>query len=207
MAHDVHIEGFSRAVAVLSAGRAAVFPTDTVYGIGVAVGLASSPHEIYEVKHRDPDKAIPWLVGNRGALKLYGDHVSPYAVALAERFWPGPLTLIVPAADNVPAAFAGPDRTIAIRMPDDAVALALIDAVGFPLATSSANLQGEKPPRSFADVNPQVAQAVAVAIGDDAPRSGISSTIVDCTGDAPRITRLGAITEHEVEEVARSADA
>lgn len=184
----------SSAVTALAVGRPVVFPTDTVYGIGVAVGLAPSPAPIFEAKRRDPDKAIPWLVGNKGALSLYGREVSEFARVLAESFWPGPLTLIVRAGDNVPAAFRAGDGTIALRMPNDPVALALIERVGFPLATSSANLQGEAPPRTRDDVNPELAAQVAVVLGDDVPRSGVSSTVVDCTHDHPQILRTGAIT-------------
>lgn len=184
---------FSKAAAALAAGKPVVFPTDTVYGVGVAVGLAPSPDAIYTVKHRDPDKAIPWLVGSKGALTLYGRDVSQLALDMAATFWPGPLTLIVKAADNVPPAFRAEDGTIALRMPNDPVALALIERVGFPLATSSANLQGGKPPRSASEINPQLAESVGAVLGDHVPRSGVSSTIVDCTHEHPQVLRTGAI--------------
>ncbi len=187
-------EMLSKATAALAAGQAVVFPTDTVYGIGVAVGLSPSPQPIFQAKRRDADKAIPWLVGNKGALSLYGRDVSQLAIDMAGQFWPGPLTLIVKAADNVPAAFRAQDGTIALRMPNDPVALALIERVGFPLATSSANFQGAKPPKTQGDIDPDFAAQVSVVLGDDVPRSGVSSTIVDCTQEHPQILRAGAIT-------------
>ncbi len=182
------------AVAALAAGRMVVFPTDTVYGVGVAVGLAPSPQAIFSAKRRDAGKAIPWLVGNKGALSLYGRDLSQLAIDMASQFWPGPLTLIVKAGDNVPAAFRAKDDTIALRMPNDPVALALIERVGFPLATSSANFQGGRPPKTMPDIDPAFAEQAAVVLGDDVPRSGVSSTIVDCTQDHPQILRAGAIT-------------
>ena len=187
-------EMLSKATAALAAGQAVVFPTDTVYGMGVAVGLSPSPQAIFQAKRRDADKAIPWLVGNKGALSLYGRDVSQLAIDMAGQFWPGPLTLIVKAADNVPAAFRAQDGTIALRMPNDPVALALVERVGFPLATSSANFQGAKPPKTQRDIDPDFAAQVSVVLGDDVPRSGVSSTIVDCTQEHPQILRAGAIT-------------
>ena len=102
----------SKAVAALTAGKPVVFPTDTVYGIGIAVGLACSPEAIFIDKRRDPDKAIPWLVGSPAALTRYGRDVSQLAHDMVSRFWPGPLTLVVKAGDNVPEAFRGACRTI-----------------------------------------------------------------------------------------------
>ena len=115
----------SKAVAALTAGKPVVFPTDTVYGIGIAVGLACSPEAIFIDKRRDPDKAIPWLVGSPVALTRYGRDVSQLAHDMVSQFWPGPLTLVVKAGDNVPEAFRGANDTIALRMPNDSVALEL----------------------------------------------------------------------------------
>lgn len=195
-------EDIAKAAAVLATGKAVVFPTDTVYGLGVAVGLSPSPDEIYRIKRRDADKAIPWLVGSASALSLYGRDVPEYAIRLAEAFWPGPCTLIVRAASNVPAAFAAQDATLAMRMPDDGCALDLIRRVGFPLAVSSANIQGCPPPRILAEVDPRVASEAAALIGDDRPRTGISSTVVDCTGPRPRLLREGELSAADIERAA-----
>ncbi len=184
-------------VQVLEAGRAAVFPTDTVYGIGVAIARTSSAAEVFAAKRRDADKAVPWLVGDFDALSVYGTQVPSYARNLA-KLWPGPITLVVAASDAVPSAFASSARTVALRMPDDSVALNLIARVGCPLATSSANFQGCAPPQTYADVAPDFLDQVMASCGDDAPRSGRSSTIVDCTGPTPRILRIGDVSPHEV---------
>lgn len=191
----------SKAVAALTAGKPVVFPTDTVYGIGIAVGLACSPEAIFIDKRRDPDKAIPWLVGSPAALTRYGRDVSQLAHDMVSQFWPGPLTLVVKAGDNVPEAFRGANDTIALRMPNDSVALELIERVGFPLATSSANFQGKKPPQTLADVDPEFAAQVPVVLGDDVPRSGVSSTIVDCTHEHPHILRVGALAADDFKEL------
>lgn len=185
----------------LRAGEAAVFPTDTVYGIGVAVRHANSSGAIYAVKHRDADKAIPWLVGDASDLEVFGRDVPSYARALADAYWPGPLTLIVQASAAAPERYCAADGTVALRMPDDATALSLVRGVDSPIATSSANLQGHTPPRSFREIDARVLDRVVAAMGDDALRSGVSSTIVDCTGAAPRIVRVGEIEADDVASV------
>lgn len=191
-------DSIEKTAAALTAGKPVVFPTDTVYGIGVAVGLAKTPQVLYDIKRRDSDKAIPWLVGKKSALAFYGCDVPAYALAAAEKFWPGPLTLIVKAASNVPEAFRAENGTIALRMPNDPVALALIERVGFPLATSSANFQGKPPAHTFDEVDRELLGLVAAALGDGSPRSGISSTVVDCTGSRPMVLRHGSVTEKDL---------
>ena len=185
----------------LRAGQAAVFPTDTVYGIGVAVTRAASPIEVYDAKRRDHDKPLPWLVDGLTALDTFGHDVPEYARALARAYWPGQLTLIVPASSAVPREFGAEDRTVALRMPDDATALELIARVGCPIANSSANFQGHTPPQSYVDIDPDFLAQLAASCGDDAPRSGVSSTIFDCTGKTPRVLRVGKVAAEEVERV------
>lgn len=197
------MDSLNGVVEALLAGRAAVFPTDTVYGVGVAVGPACASNALYAIKERDPEKAIPWLVGSADALDVYGEDVPDYACAAAEALWPGPLTLIVKASAAVPAAFCAANGTIALRMPNDAVTLELIERAGVPLATSSANLQGHEPPHTFAEVDKRVLSRVAAAWGDEQPRSGVSSTIIDCTGQVPRMLREGVITLADIEAAQR----
>lgn len=126
----------------LAAGEAAVFPTDTVFGLGVSVGAAAGPQLLYDLKHRDAGKPVAWLVEGPEALDVYGEDVPAYARRLAEAFWPGALTLVVRASDAVSAAFQSAAGTIGLRMPASEAALGLIRAVGCPLAVTSANLSG-----------------------------------------------------------------
>ena len=183
--------GLLSAVGALEAGRAVVFPTDTVYGVGVAVRYAESPREVFEVKRRDPGKPIAWLVGGVEDLDRYGVGVSDEARRLAEENWPGALTIIVKASDEVPRAFQSQQGTIGLRMPANETALALIREVG-PLATSSANLSGSPVPRSFADIDPALLDAVASLEGD-APGSGTASTVIDCSQGEMVVIRQGGI--------------
>ncbi|MBQ9001906.1 MAG: threonylcarbamoyl-AMP synthase [Eggerthellaceae bacterium] len=184
-------EVFDRAVEELRAGRAVVFPTDTVYGLGVAVAHASGPEAIYELKRRDAGKPVAWLVGDVADLERYGRDVSPEVFELARRFWPGALTIIVNASAAVPRAFA-PTGTIGLRMPASEVALALAHSVG-PLATSSANRAGQPAPQTLAQVDERILSAVRAVLPDEAPASGISSTVVDATSPELAILRQGSV--------------
>lgn len=193
------------AAGALKRGKAVVFPTDTVYGLGVSVEAAAGPDVLYQVKERDRGKPIAWLVGAPADLDRYGTDVPELARALAARYWPGPLTLIVCASDAVPEAFRSQAGTIGLRMPDNATALALIGDVGCPLATTSANLSGHASPCSFAAIDPVLAARVSIVLPDaagDDDKSGIASTVLDCTAASPRIVREGAVTAADIEALA-----
>ncbi len=195
----------SDAVLALSRGDAVIFPTDTVYGLGVAVEAAEGPDVLYRLKERDRGKPIAWLVASPVDLDRYGVDVPALARLLAARFWPGPLTLIVHASDKVPEAFRSDTNTIGLRMPASTTALELIKRVGCPLATTSANISGHPSPRSFASIDPTLAVRVDVVLGDegDDDKSGIASTVVDCTASPLRIVREGVVTADDIAALAR----
>ena len=214
------------AARALADGNAVVFPTDTVFGLGVSVGAAAGPQLLYDLKHRDAGKPVAWLVEGPEALDVYGRDVPAYARRLAETFWPGGLTLVVRASDAVPAAFQSPAGTIGLRMPASEAALGLIRAAGCPLAVTSANLSGAADAARAEDLDRAlVARTAGVYLSDDslshsaatgtagdsdAPSasarfaagdrlvppsaSGTASTVLDCTGEAPRVLRAGALT-------------
>ncbi len=192
-------ENFSAVVSALAAGDPAIFPTDTVMGLGVAVCAADGPDVLYDLKNREHNKPIAWLVANRESLDYYGENVPAYAHVLAQAYWPGALTLIVKASAAVPARYASKDGAIGLRMPARDLTLALIRAVGCPVATTSANISGMGAPADSREVDAQlVARVGAVLADDDEPRSGVASTVVDCTQDTPRILREGSITHAQV---------
>lgn len=192
---------FEETVAALSGGQAAIFPTDTVYGIGVAIAGANGPDTLYELKRREPGKPVAWLVGGLNDLERYGADVPESARCLARAFWPGPLTLVVKASRLVPAAFQSAEGTIGLRMPDCETTLRLISAVGCPLATTSANFSGKPAAHSYSEVDPGLAALVPATLGDgdDSAKSGVASTVVDCTGGRPCILREGAISPADVQ--------
>ncbi len=190
------------AAAALKRGKPVVFPTDTVYGVGVAVGAAESPQLLYDLKQREERKPIAWLVGEVSDLSRYGRAVPELAFALARTFWPGPLTLVVKASDAVPAAFRSAEGTIGLRMPANETALALVRAAGGPVATTSANPSGVRAPRSFEALDERILAGVAACVRDDAEKSGVASTVLDCTADHPVVVRQGAITIAQIQALA-----
>ena len=181
-------EGLATAVAALRAGEVVVFPTDTVYGIGVAIEHAAGPEALYRAKRRPAAKSIPWLVAALDDIGRFGRDVPGYGWRLAEEGWPGPLTLVVRASDRVPAAFRSAAGTVALRMPDHPIPLALAAAAG-PLATTSANLSGQPPAVALSEVDPALRRACRCVLAADGTLGGAPSAIVDCTGPAPRRLR------------------
>lgn len=180
----------AEAAAALRAGKPVIFPTDTVFGLGVAVNHAPSPEELYQLKQRSSDKPIAWLVGSIDDLARYGKNVSAEALELARAHWPGALTLIVEASDEVPPAYRSAAGTIALRVPNDPTARALIEQVG-PLATTSANISGEPAPTRTEELSPALTACVATVAGE--ALGGHASAVVDCTQTPARIVRQGAI--------------
>lgn len=180
----------TEAAAALRAGKPVIFPTDTVFGLGVAVNHAPSPAELYQLKQRTADKPIAWLVGTIDDLARYGKDVSAEALELARAHWPGALTLIVEASDEVPPAYRSAAGTIALRVPNDAIARALIEQVG-PLATTSANISGESAPTRTEELSPALTACVATVAGE--ALGGHASAVVDCTQTPARVVRRGAI--------------
>lgn len=182
-----------RAAALLQAGELVVFPTDTLYGLGANPYDDAAVEALYRVKDRSYEKGIPILLAGVADIGRVARDVSTAAQELLERFWPGPLTLIVPRQDTL-ASNISPNENIAVRIPDDEVAQAIIRAAGGALATTSANRSGEPPARHAAEAL-QALQGQVAAVVDGGPVVvGMPSTIVDCTVDPPRILRQGPLT-------------
>ena len=185
-------ETMDRAIEALKAGKAVVFPTDTVYGLGIAVEHAKTPQVLYEIKQRDAGKPIAWLVGGPEALDEYGLDVPDKARELAARHWPGALTIIVKAGPAVPEAFRSAAGTIGLRMPASETARALIAAVG-PLATSSANVSGYADAADSSQLDSELLDKVDVAIYGARPGGGVASTVIDCSQGGIDIVRQGEV--------------
>lgn len=190
-------EAIETAAALLRGGHLVVFPTDTVYGLGAHAFDPVAIEQLYRVKERPLDKGIPVLLADLDDLQQVAQAIPPTAQRLMERFWPGPLTLIVPRHTDLPSIIA-PNNTVAVRIPDHPVARSLIRAAGGAVATSSANRSGQPTVRNaweaMDDLNGRVA-----AILDGGPSPGeLASTIVDCTKEEPQIVRVGPLSAAEV---------
>jgi tRNA threonylcarbamoyl adenosine modification protein (Sua5/YciO/YrdC/YwlC family) len=193
--------GRAAAADVLRDGGIVGLPTDTVYGIAVALDTPGGVEALFAAKQRPPDKGIMLLLANAAQAPAIGQW-PPAAAALAEAFWPGGLTVIVPQRPDVPlaAALTGGAPTIGLRVPDHDAPRALAAAVG-PIPTTSANVSGVPEARDAAGIVEQLGEAVALVLDGGPAHGGPASTVVDCTVDPPRILRVGAIPVSEVERV------
>ncbi len=195
------------AAANLLAGGLVAFPTETVYGLGADACNAEAVARIYSVKGRPADHPLIVHIASTDSLGDWADDVPGYAISLARDFWPGPMTLVVKRSGLAGDFVTGGQNTVGVRVPDHPVALGLLEAFvragGKGVAAPSAN--------RFGNVSPTTAQAVADELGDYlADRDqildggpcdvGVESTIIDCTGDAPKILRPGAITAQMISE-------
>ncbi len=192
-------EAYQAALKVLQQGGLVAFPTDTVYGVGALVFYEAAVDAIYEVKGRPEEKAIPVLVGNVEDLDKVALELPDNARRLAERFWPGPLTLVVKKRAEVPAVVS-PNDTVGLRIPDHAVALALLRACG-PMAVTSANLSGEPSPCTAGEVLDQLGGRIELIIDGGRTPGGVPSTVVDCTKDELMVLREGPLKLEEIRAV------
>lgn len=190
----------SLAVEVARRGGVLIMPTDSVYGIGAAATQKNPGHKrIFEIKQRPSTQTLPWLVGSKADLQKYAHITHEWANKLVDAYWPGALTLVVTASENVSDEYILPDnRTIALRMPNSPLVCQIAQQLGCPLATTSANTHGAPSAIDGSGLEAGlVEQADLTLDGGPAPLA-IASTIVDCTGDEPRILREGAISTKDI---------
>jgi L-threonylcarbamoyladenylate synthase len=187
-----HPGALARALQALQSGELVAFPTDTVYGLGASLRYPASILKLYEVKGREAAKAIPILVSSSHELALVAQDLNPAALRLAERFWPGPLTVVVPRRLDLPVELSSYD-TIGVRMPDHPDALALLRATG-PLAVTSANVSGQPSAVTAQEVLAQLSGRIPLVLDGGACPGGVSSTVVDTTAPELRILRQGPLT-------------
>lgn len=190
--------GRADAVEVLEAGGIVALPTDTVYGIAVAVTTPGGIERLFAAKRRPPDKGIMLLLADVAQASEAGV-MTPAASALAEACWPGGLTVVVPQRADVPwpAVLTGGASTIGLRVPDHDAPRALARRVG-PLPTTSANVSGVPEAADAAAIVEQLGDAVDLVLDGGRAHGGPASTVVDCTGDLPVILRVGAIPIDEL---------
>jgi L-threonylcarbamoyladenylate synthase len=189
-----------QAAAVIRAGGLVGMPTETVYGLAADAASGPALARLYAVKGRPADHPSIVHVASVEDAASWAAVWPAQAELLARRFWPGPLTLILPAGERAHPAALGGTGTIALRIPDAPLALALIEAAGTGLAAPSANRFGRVSPTTALHVAEDLGQDVAVILDGGRCSIGVESTIVDLTGSHPRILRPGAITAEMLEE-------
>jgi L-threonylcarbamoyladenylate synthase len=184
----------ARAAAIIQSGGVVVFPTDTVYGIAAHPLQATAVNRIFAVKRRPEEKRIALLVGGIDDIDKLATDVPDSARTLAQAAWPGALTIVFSSLREE----LGP--TVALRWPDHEVPLAIIRAVDFPLATTSANLSSEPSPRTAADVLGQIPLGYELLIDGGSAPGGVDSTVIDFSTNTPRLLRRGALHENILTE-------
>jgi tRNA threonylcarbamoyl adenosine modification protein (Sua5/YciO/YrdC/YwlC family) len=196
--------GLAAATAAVLKGALVVLPTDTVYGIGADAFRPSAVQSLLAAKGRGRDMPPPVLVGSVRAASALVEDLGPYGQELIDEFWPGGLTVVCRASRSLKWDLGESKGTVAVRMPQHPVALELLAETG-PMAVSSANLTGHPPAMTAADAREQFGDAVEVYLDGGQCETDIPSTIVDLTGDMPRLLRGGAVSIGRLREVAAVA--
>ena len=189
-----------KAAKIIKEGGLVAFPTETVYGLGAAVTNVEAVNRIFLAKGRPADNPLIVHLSAPGQLTEVANYVPEIAYNLAEQFWPGPLSMVLPRAQNIPAAVCAGLSTVAVRMPDHRVALDLIRIAGVPIAAPSANRSGKPSPTSFRHVLDDLAGKIDAVIKSKACSVGVESTVLDLTGSIPVILRPGGISREQLEE-------
>jgi L-threonylcarbamoyladenylate synthase len=197
----------SQAALALKNGALVVLPTETVYGLGADASNEKAVARIYEVKGRPQDHPLILHIASMNDSTHWAEDISDYAIALARAFWPGPMTLIFNRSENAKDFVTGGQNTVGLRVPDHTLALGLLQEckkIGVhAIAAPSANRFGHVSPTTAIAVQEEIGAYLSAQdlILDGGPAQvGLESTIIDCTGDAPKILRPGAITEAMIEE-------
>jgi len=196
--------GVAAAVAAVLKGDLVVLPTDTVYGVGADAFRPSAVQDLLAAKGRGRDMPPPVLVGSVRAASALVEDLGPYGQDLIDEFWPGGLTLICRASRSLKWDIGDTKGTVAVRMPQNEVALEVLAQTG-PMAVSSANLTGQPAATTAEAAREQLGESVAVYLDGGTCETDVPSTIVDLTGEMPRLLRGGAVPIGRLREVAAVA--
>lgn len=200
-----HSLGIDQAVTVLQTGGLVAFPTETVYGLGADARNPEAVKRIFAVKGRPSDHPLIVHLADAEQMTQWAQNIPQTAWQLAKAFWPGPLTMILPRLAGVPDTVTGGLDTVALRVPDHPVALALLSEFGGGIAAPSANCYGRVSPTSAEDVREELSDKVDLILDGGRCSVGIESTIIDLLTGVPRILRPGKISEQEIYSVLGSS--
>ena len=196
----IRVDAVAAAADSVAAGELVVLPTDTVYGLGADAFQPAAVADLLEAKGRGRNVPVPVLVGSWTTIDGLVSVVDQRTRDLIEAFWPGGLTLVVRHAPTLSWDLGDAQGTVAVRMPLHPVAIELLETTG-PMAVSSANRHGEPPAQTAAEARRQLGEDVAVYLEDGQVSGGVASTIVDVTGERPRVLRIGALDLDELKKV------
>jgi L-threonylcarbamoyladenylate synthase len=187
-----------RATEELCQGAVIAFPTDTVYGVGAHGFLEEAVSQLYRVKKRPVALPIPLLLPDAGQMEAVCIDIPAVTWQIAERFWPGGLSLVLRRSEAVPDAVTARGPTVAVRVPDHPLVQELCRRIQAPLAATSANLHGQPPPLTAGEVQPMLGQQIALLLDGGACRGGMASTVLDLSVWPPAILRAGPVKAEQL---------
>lgn len=205
-ANNPQPEAIRLAADAINRGELVIFPTETVYGLAADAFNDFAVRRVFEVKGRYHSLPLPLQIASAAELPKVALEVSEDAEKLAEAFWPGPLTLVLPKNELVSALISGGANTVGVRIPDHPVALALLREVGTAIIATSANISGDPPAVQAVDAIRGLCCAVAIMLDAGECRLGRASTVVDVSVCPPRIVRHGAISAAEILKVVKRVE-
>lgn len=199
-----------KAVDILQGGGIVAYPTETFYALGVKFDMHAALRNLYELKKRPYEKAMPVIIGDRSLLsEIVSDkwlaNIPPVAKLLMDSFWPGPFTLLLPAKEGLSEYLTANTGMIGVRVPGESFALQLAQKAGFPITATSANISAMPPAENSAMVRGYFGDGIDLLIEDVHAPGGLSSTIVSVSGNNIRIIREGAIAEGAIRDIIISA--
>lgn len=186
----------------LREGKIVAFPTETVYGLGANALNPSAVKRIFELKKRPPNNPLIIHIADRDDIKILVEDIPPLAEKLIDAFFPGPLALVLKKSEIVPPEVTGGGDTVAVRMPDNRIALFLIKNARVPVVAPSANLSGRPSPTKIQHILDDFGDKIDFIINGGEVKFGVESTVLDLTGNIPEIIRPGALPAEEIEKVA-----
>jgi L-threonylcarbamoyladenylate synthase len=190
-----------KGIRIIREGGVLAFPTDTVYGLGAGAYRESAIKRVFEVKKRPLEMALPLLLSDASQVHEVAVHLPAYAWRLIDCFMPGGLTLVVYRSRIIKDIITGGGDTVAIRIPDHPVPVALIQGSGMPLVGTSANLSGRGPLLRAEEVRQEMGNSIDLVIDAVPPPKGKESTVVDVTGEIAIILREGAVTREQISRI------
>lgn len=193
-------------VSILRKGGIVAFPTETVYGLGADGLNPNAIKKIFKAKKRPSDNPLIYHISNKDDIKKFAKHIPPNTKKLIEKFWPGPLTLVLKKSSQIPKIATGGLNTIAIRMPSHKIALSLIDLLGNPIVAPSANLFGKPSPTLATHVFDDLNGKIDAIIDGGNSVIGIESTILDLSTNTPTLLRPGKISYSELKKILKKVE-
>jgi L-threonylcarbamoyladenylate synthase len=196
-------EEITGAVAALRRGAVIVFPTETLYGLGADALNSTAVEQVFQLKGRDPSNPIPVLVADQEMLLTLVTDIPKTAKALMNHFWPGPLTLVLPARRGIPRRLVNSTGGIGVRVSSQPIATQLVLALGRPVTATSANPSGKEPARNIAEAKKYFAGRIEIFVDGGALTAKTGSTVIEVIENSVTIIRKGQINSSELRNILR----